>query len=522
MELLSNSALGDSDDSMTWQFEDDAVINGNGNHFDLQHGVLKIKSGKTLELRDMVIDNLVTASFLDDSSYAGTLKLSNVTVILQSSVNWAAVDGNLTIDGPTTFITGASKFTPPTTGGTSTINGVTVWYDTLGQPDSGNISGNDFGGTGRVSSLDSSVASLEFTSSANEIAQSYHLTPVDYATDADGAQNTSGTVGGVQAAFTGGDTFVFDGHGRTLYLADVTNTANASSDKGLIKVSGDTTVKSAHVTIDGFQEAAITRNAATDFFNFDVGTVLRLQSDQALTTSYSFGNDSNIDRDSGTYTVIVDLNGHTLNLADAGAELRFQDESGLNVLFKNGRLLDVSGTKLNSLLASDHSETGSADSTVTFEDVEMVLAADTTLSSSDYTFLGNCSIKGTHTDGAEYTVTAYHSNLTIGAGAMLTLDRNIVLAVADGSGTAQAKISFAAPDSTLNMVGSKLDASSLTDGLTGDEALTTGTIRVDHKVVFAGDMTLGSTTSGQDLDIDLMPGAGIEVTSGTVTYANAS
>ena len=305
MELLSNSALGDSDDSMTWQFEDDAVINGNGNHFDLQHGVLKIKSGKTLELRDMVVDNLVTASFLDDSSYAGTLKLSNVTVILQSSVNWAAVDGNLTIDGPTTFITGASKFTPPTTGGTSTINGVTVWYDTLGQPDSGNISGNDFGGTGRVSSLDSSVASLEFTSSANEIAQSYHLTPVDYATDADGAQNTSGTVGGVQAAFTGGDTFVFDGHGRTLYLADVTNTANASSDKGLIKVSGDTTVKSAHVTIDGFQEAAITRNAATDFFNFDVGTVLRLQSDQALTTSYSFGNDSNIDRDSGTYTVLL-------------------------------------------------------------------------------------------------------------------------------------------------------------------------------------------------------------------------
>ena len=72
------------------------------------------------------------------------------------------------------------------------------------------------------------------------------------------------------------------------------------------------------------------------------------------------------------------------------------------------------------------------------------------------------------------------------------------------------------------MVGSKLDASSLTDGLTGDEALTTGTIRVDHKVVFAGDMTLGSTTSGQDLDIDLMPGASIEVTSGTVTYANAS
>ena len=109
------------------------------------------------------------------------------------------------------------------------------------------------------------------------------------------------------------------------------------------------------------------------------------------------------------------------------------------MLFKNGRLLDVSGTKLNSLLASDHSETGSADSTVTFEDVEMVLAADTTLSSSDTHSWVIARLKGTHTDGAEYTVTAYHSNLTIGAGAMLTLDRNIVLAVADGSGTAQAR-----------------------------------------------------------------------------------
>lgn len=490
----------------TWTFGQDSMINGHGNKFNLQNGALNIGTN-SLHLKNMIIDGMTATAIADT---AGTVTMSDVTIVLSESLSLTSKNYDIDITGPVTFVTGTKTFAAPTG---STITGVTVWYDTLGNTvASDRVTGFTLQSDGRVAVVGASSAGVSLTFSdggTEEITTSYDLSP----------DGNSGT--GTQVTFNGGTDFTFDGNGNTFYIADVTD----ASTKPVLTVSGTTVIDMVNVTLDGFQEDALSLSTVDDDqMIFNVGSVLRLQSDQDLTQTLTFAKGSGITT-SQTYSSVIDLNGHEFDLADASAELKLQDEANLNLLIKNGRLTNVSGGKIGVLSASAGSNPTNT-GTVTFEDVELVLADDTTLSWSNLMFKGNCRIVGE----TDKTLNLWHTAATIDAGSTLYVGDGMTLAFKGNNAAAvstDASLAFSSVNSTLFLDNATI---SLT---TGDESDTltfhTGTIKVDGIATFDIDpgsqtnyLNLGSVESGNNksVELDLQPGASIVVSSGTLTYAD--
>ena len=134
--LLSKMSL-----SGLWRFKGtNCYINGQGNTFDLgTTGTLWIKSGTTLSLDSVILTGLGNGKgsivFEDKTSQ---LRISNSQIILSN--NYSVTQGGMYINGPTTIVTDNKKITFALMG-SLTVNNITLWYDTLTQPNANNVAG---------------------------------------------------------------------------------------------------------------------------------------------------------------------------------------------------------------------------------------------------------------------------------------------------------------------------------------------------------------------------------------------
>ncbi|MFH1461805.1 MAG: hypothetical protein ABIF12_02585 [bacterium] len=111
----------------TWQFNGDAVLNGNGNILDVSGGgVLKLKSNATLYLVDLYLKGIDSSTFLYLNPY-GTVYMSNVDVELKDNVSMTT--GGIYVEGSTTFLLKTFDWTFDNNA-TLSIDGTTLWLDT--------------------------------------------------------------------------------------------------------------------------------------------------------------------------------------------------------------------------------------------------------------------------------------------------------------------------------------------------------------------------------------------------------
>lgn len=231
------------------------------------------------------------------------------------------------------------------------------------------------------------------------------------------------------------------------------------------------------------------------------GTTIRLRENQTLSNTINIGTDT-----SGE-TIILDLNGHDLDLSADAAGLTIANNN-LTLIIRNGRLINMQNGSGGEIKI----DAGGTTSTVIFQDVDILLSGDTTFEHHNMTFKGSCAILGNG-----HQVTCVGTQLTIASGATLRIGRAATLALDDNGGT-DATLSFSSSRATLFLQGATFDVSGLTAALT----LTTGTMRIDDVTTLTGDMTLGSATASLALTIDLLPEANMRIRNGAVTYANNS
>jgi len=125
--------------SGTWSFDGaNAYLNGNGNVLDLgMTGTLWVKAGTTLHLVDVKLKGLGKGQgSIVFENKDSRVCLSNTQICLSN--NYSVTQGGFLIDGPTTIITSNHKLIFDQQG-SLTVNGETLWYDTLDNPDSNNI-----------------------------------------------------------------------------------------------------------------------------------------------------------------------------------------------------------------------------------------------------------------------------------------------------------------------------------------------------------------------------------------------
>ena len=482
-----------------WTFTKSSVINGNGNIIDLNSvsgtDPITVASGETLTISNAVI---VGWGASDITFAGGTLKLSNVVIVLDSNVTLGSTE-DIVVDGPLSIITDNYVFDASDAGSSNYINGVTVWYDTLGHLPQGQLRMGAFSGTGRIAmSPLADWADITFSTGSSHLVYPLRLS-YDCNVGGDGVFEALGR----KVVLDNTVAFSFLGDGRSLYMGKVpvSGDTTVTSDK-LITVSGSASnvVELHDVVLDGWSENHI--SDSNTLLRYCTGTVIKLQNDEALTSTL------NIAVDSASESIVIDLNGYDLDMGSDNAALTIS-ATDATVTIKNGRLINFDDNSGSPKLTS-----GDAYSTWVFQDVDMVLAGNTTLSGNNIQFKGDCTVTGT----GDYSLKCYHTPITIAQGARLTVDKNMTLALHGNGTSTDTSITFASNNSTLSLEGATFDVSNLVAAPT----FTHGTIRIDDVATFAGDMTLGSSTAILDLDIDLMPAASIEISSGTVTYANAS
>jgi hypothetical protein len=456
IELLADTAL-----NATWTFAEHTVINGNGRHLDLTDGVLKIADSKTLTLRDVVLDNVASASLFDDADFTGILNLSNVTIILNGAdVTWS---GTVVVDGPLTVVTGANIFT----GSDMTLNGVTVYYDTLSTTNNSNLVVST-PNSGRVVFINSAVPVISGTTTlaANaDLTSNVYLFPTD------------GGIPGRTINVT--DDVTYDGHTRSLVFPRVDGFGGAAA---VVAVDDTKTLTTVNMTLDGLipeYHLDLNTSGAIVYGN---GTIIRLQSDIVVDAPLNFGTVS------GTDIIELDLNGFSV-IMSTGGEINLST-AGNQLLIKNGRIIDLEGTML------------------TLDTVELVLKNEATWAAGELYFAGHCAISGIA--GKSFINTSTEA-LTINSAATLTvMDGMIYSHSNDGTNN----FAFADATSTLELIGGTFRHP---DAAAATLALSTGRMVVDHKSYIQpgnDNMTIASS-----LTIEVRPGATLNVTTGTDTSA---
>jgi len=467
-ELLSDVTLGEC----TWSFNGDSDVDGRGCHLDLSQGAIKVKGGKTLTLRNIVLDNVTSNSFFSGDGFNGTLNLSNVTIILNDvDVTWA---GKVVVDGPLTVVTGSHTFT----GSDMTLHGVTAYYDTLSTTNSSNLVVST-PSTGRVMYIDAAVipattGTLSITENSN-LSSNMYLYPTD------------GDIAGRVISCT--DTATLNGHGRSIVFP---YTDGFDGSTAVLSVSTSKTLTTTNVVLEGLVPSQHVSGSGTLLFGDN--TTIRLHEDIALTTTVTFGSSGTADSE----TMVLDLAGHAIDMSSVSAAIVLQGQTGVgapNTLrIKNGRIINLSGTKLAAEQAT----------LLVFENVEFSLSGDTTWANAALSIEGNCVISGllgsifTNTSTADFTITA---------GSHLKIVDGIIYSHNNG-GT----INFVMPDSSakLELIG----ATFRHPDLAGFElTLSGGTLILDHKsYIQPGSAGMAIASS---LTIEVRPGATLNVTTGT-------
>ena len=493
----------------TWTFTKSSVINAHGNIINLNSvsgtDPITVASGETLTISNAVI---VGWGASDISFAGGTLKLVNTTIILDGNVTLAS-DEPLIIDGAFRVVTDNYTFNASAAGADNYVNGITAWYDTLGHLPQGQFRLGSFSGGGRIAMAPlANWADITFSSHSNHLVIPLKL---HYDCDVSG-DAVFESLGRKVLIDNTDDGFKMLGDGRALYFGrtPVSGQTAITSDKLLTVTGSDSNIVELHdVILDGWSQSHILDDDS--MLRYCTGTVIKLQEDQTLTTTINISVDAN----SGE-SVVIDLNGHDLDMksSDAGCAIAANDTT---VTIRNGRIINIQDNS-----GAPKFTCGDTTSKWILQDVDLVLAGNTTFSGNNIEFKGDCSITGTGstddpTNPTTFLATFSDMDITLSAGSKLTIDQGIAMVLDGFNSSTDSSLTFGSTNATLHLLGSTLKVSDLSSAPT----FTHGTIRIDDVVTLVGDMTLGGANMSE-LELDLMPAASIEISSGTVTYANTA
>jgi len=479
IELLDDVIL-----SGTWTFTDNTVIDGNGKKLGFSGGVLSVASGKTLYLRNVVLDQGGSSAI---PSTSGTVSLSDVTIILpNANVSWGT---QVSVDGPCTVVTGSHSLTVPE--GSAINDRVTLLYDTLTSPDAGNHIVGFNEGSGRIACMNVG-APVTLTISA------------DYDVNDDIIlQAADGGMPGRSIVFTGDAAYWFNGHGRTVHCPYSNSTLDNDvviSVTGSVEPLIETLVKTKNVTFDGFKPTHLSVDEGKSIL-FGPNTVVNLNQDwtgdDALATTLTFGTDVGATNEI-TY---LDLRGHTIDMANGSAGIALQGTSGCKLYIMNGRITNLSGTKI----------TATSNSRIIYENVDISLSADYTSHDANTTFQGRCKVSGL--PGSTF-INPSLQQLLIASNSVLTFTDGVVYS--HHNDTVVNNFVFTDKSSCLELIGAVFRRS---DPATSEVVLplSGGTIIIDHKVYFQPGLEgimLGDTDTPSNTVLIIRPGANIVVTSG--------
>jgi len=236
------------------------------------------------------------------------------------------------------------------------------------------------------------------------------------------------------------------------------------------------------------------------------GPMLRLNSNVALLGAWQMR---------ASPSLVIDLNGHTLDFAHEAAELAIVD-SFMTVTIRNGRIANLSSSKIH----------GTVNAHYIFEDVEFILADDATfIDWVSFTFKGACSLS---VAAPGITLENYSFlGVTIASGSSLTLKDGMIFAHGVPSG------SFIITDSSsqLVLVGATFRRNNV-EGEVAPLQLLNGVLIIDHISYLQpgnGGIQIGDgADADHNLTIEVRPsasliiGSGGNATGGTVTYANVA
>jgi hypothetical protein len=502
--LSMNTDLAMADD---WVFNADSTLNGNNFHLNLNNGALLIEEGVTLTLRNVVLDYVTMYSIAG----AGTLNLSGVTIIVDrelEAIDWSS-GPTIIVDGPVLVMTGDTILQVKNT---SQINGVTLLYDPLGTDTVDRVIG--FTGSGRVISVDKVIPDDGgFVPQDLSFVASGSLEVTEYLYPELGGMN-SRIITFAKAAvdeIPAGGLLWFDGKGRSLICPTVNEDMLEDEESQAVIMIGDgvhtTQVIMQNVTIEGFKLPYVYYRSVGDALYPGNNTTLRLHEDWVgdleLNQALVLGSDP-----AGlSEKVILDLQGHVIDLGSSGS-IQMQGSADCELHIMNGRIRNIAGNQI----------AGAAGTTLVFKDVVLELSSTFTIATSSVRFEGHCSITG-----AQGTVIEFSNAgkvLTIAAGACLTLTDGIIY-LHDNTGGSN--FVFTNATSQLELIGAQFSHIDTETPL----KLTKGVLVIDHKAVIAagnsGGIWLGDGANvGNNLTVEIRPGATITVQSGVLNYAGVA
>jgi hypothetical protein len=456
----------------TWTFEDTAIINGGGATFDLNAGTLAIATNKTLTLSNMTIVNARTASFLINPGYAGEIILSNVTIVLANDAGNMEWTNTFSVQGPLMVVTGSQLLNCSA----MTIEYGTAYYDTLDADDDTNFM-VDTGRVMRISAAIDPETTGTITINGNAtLEKNEYLFPYD---DLDGRT--------IECIGSG----VYNGHGRTLFFPYSAGFADNAAV--VLTVFGGQSLVTTNMILDGLVPAQHLEFGGSLYFGHD--TLVRLNQDIVLDGILRFGSN---DESSSNETMILDLQGHDLNLGTGSIELYGESSDNNTLIIKNGRLLVTDADVL--VVATGN--------TLVFENVDIVfMGTDWIHDAGNLRFEGHCRFMG----DAGNTIFCLSSGSTLIAdAATLTLCDGIVW-----SHSTTQNFSFGSSTATLELIGATFRHPDFVYNTerafvaAGQLFLYSGKLICDHKSYIqpgAGGMYLVHS-----LDIQLRPGAIVTV-----------
>jgi len=480
IDLFSDSAV-----MAVWTIQGEVVINGNGHTLTVDAGTFNIGSEATLHLRNVVLDQVQTGSLADTT---GSLNLSNVTMILGgSNVAWGAHNTTVTVNGPLYVVTGSDTITMPYSNGTTTLNGITAYYDTLSKVDGSNLQGCT--GSGRVLFIDPVYSGQDIISGS--IA---YLETNEYFVA--GTASTSPRT----LVFNSGSATQYEGSGLAINFSSLPDT--------LITVDAGTTVTTTNMVLNGFLPDHL---GGAGTLLFGSGTTIRLEQDWFLNKELKFGTGTDV----ATEEMVIDCNGFTIDMSNVAAKLSLNSSSTYLKTLRlcNGRLTKLSGSKL---LINNGSQ-------LILENMELVINNGSSSyvfgTTADLEIQGRCVIAGNTDNIFEHSGTG---TVTIAPKATLT--------VADGmtyyhNNVGTENIVFADATSCLELVGAIFQRKSFSNPSYTDKlALTVGTLIIDHaSTLQLGDtgIAFGDSSAEDDLSIVFRPSASLHVKgNGSLVYKN--
>jgi|GEM_PF-2037176 len=498
IELLGDVAL-----TGTWTFSDNTVIEGHGCALTISGGAFTIANGKTLTLRNIFLKNVASTSIVDPGSGHGTINLCNVTMTLNgASIDWSSTGSNLattiSVNGPTTIVTGSYTFIPPSANASS-INGVTLYYNTLSNVDASNVTGFTLNSNATITwsnaGLFCDTGDITYTASA-VLSHYQFLSPA------------SGGSAGHRLIFNNASgTIVLDGEGKGI---EFPATSSAMGSQVCMQVNASTTATMTNVLFDGYKPAHVSilgSGGTLGALNFGTGAHIRLRSDlvgaDALAQTLKFGSSGSATGE----TMVLDCNGMTIDMASASAAITLQagGSSGSILKIRNGRLINLSGTKLSA----------PAGATIYLENMILELSGNYTFASAALEINGTCEVRGV--SGSTFNFTSTDN---------LTIDTDAHFRFADGityshNNTGTTNLVLTDGSSSMEFIGATLTGSSTAEG---PLVLTKGILLADHNSTInpstAGIQIGDGASSSNNLKVRLRPGAMLAVATGTLTYEN--